>query len=79
MVGKVLGYAPADNPVPWHRVLRSSGQLAFPPGSTTAELQTRLLSGEHVTVTRNKVAMKTYRWQPSLDDIFSLNPADTPL
>ena len=37
LVGKVMQYAPDELKVPWYRILKSNGQLAFPVGSTQAE------------------------------------------
>jgi methylated-DNA-protein-cysteine methyltransferase-like protein len=69
LVGKVLRDAPADAQLPWHRVLRASGQLAFQSGSQQAKLQAALLAQEGVVVERNKVSMKTFGWRPTLADI----------
>lgn len=73
MVGKVLGLAPANKPLPWHRVLRANGQLAFPEDSQSANIQTERLRDEGIAVKHGRVAMKTYQWQPSLADIFELD------
>ena len=67
MVGKVLGAAPAGQPVPWFRVLRSNGQIAFPKGSALALRQAQLLREEGVEVRNHRVSMRLYGWQPGLD------------
>ncbi len=46
MVGKALGEAPAELEIPWHRVLRSGGQIAFPAGSDKAAQQKGRLQEE---------------------------------
>lgn len=69
LVGKSLGYAPKSLAVPWYRVLRSNGQLAFPKGSDTAQLQTGLLQQENVVVLNNRVKLKDFQWQPDLAEL----------
>ena len=77
LAGKSLGYVPKEGyrgqPVPWYRVLRSSGQIAFPVGSDTFENQRGLLMDEGVMVKGRSVPLKVYQWQPDLMEIlFSL-------
>ncbi|WP_414829132.1 MGMT family protein [Alteromonas sp. H39] len=55
--------------VPWHRVVRADGKLAFPAGSESFAAQQRLLISEDITVTRGRVHMQTYNWKP---DIYTL-------
>lgn len=69
MVGKSLGYCPKDMQVPWYRVLRSNGQIAFPPGSEQAEKQKGLLQEEGVVVLNNRVKLKEFLWQPDLAEL----------
>ena len=66
---KTTGKAPASLQVPWFRVLRSSGELAFPKGSEIAQKQARLLEQEQVQVRNNRVNLKTYGWKPDLTEI----------
>lgn len=74
LVGKAMGYAPKEMQVPWYRVLRSSGQIAFPQGSEGAEQQKGLLQEEGVAVLRNRVKLSEFQWQPNLAEIlFSLD------
>jgi methylated-DNA-protein-cysteine methyltransferase related protein len=68
-VGRALGQVPDGYHVPWHRVLRSSGELAFDRNSATFKRQARLLAAEHVPVRNGKVNMKKYRWTPDLDEL----------
>lgn len=72
LVGKAMGYAPQDMQVPWHRVLRSNGQIAFPNGSDQALEQTGLLQEEGVTVFNNRVSLKDFQWQPELSELLQL-------
>jgi methylated-DNA-protein-cysteine methyltransferase related protein len=69
LVGRCMAYAPAAMQVPWYRVLRANGQLAFKAGSNASLKQTGLLQEEGVAVIKNRVQMDEYRWQPSLDEI----------
>lgn len=67
MVGKALGAVPAGQSVPWFRVLRASGQIAFPAGSELALRQAHLLRDDGVEVRNNRVNMRLFGWQPGLD------------
>ena len=69
LVGKCLGYVPEGMQVPWYRVLRSNGQLAFAKGSDTAKTQTGLLQQENVVVLNNRVKLKAFQWQPDLAEL----------
>lgn len=44
-----------DPDVPWHRVLRSDGRIAFPEGSEAFREQSRRLRAEGVEVERGRV------------------------
>ncbi len=63
-VGRALGKLPAGHSVPWFRVLRSTGQIAFPPGSPAYERQVDLLRHDGVEVVNGRVSMSRYRWTP---------------
>ncbi|PCJ43618.1 MAG: cysteine methyltransferase [SAR86 cluster bacterium] len=69
LVGRCMGYAPKEMKVPWYRVLRANGQLAFKAGSSSSLKQTGLLQEEGVAVIKNRVNMNEYRWQPGLDEM----------
>ena len=69
LVGKALGLAPNDLHLPWYRVLRSSGQLAFEKGSKDAERQKGLLQQEEVVVMNNRVKLEQFGWQPDLAEM----------
>jgi methylated-DNA-protein-cysteine methyltransferase related protein len=62
-VGSVLKDLPAGSSLPWHRVLRSSGELAFPPGSSAWRRQRDLLQDEGVLLQERRVSLPNYRWQ----------------
>ena len=46
-----------DPELPWHRIVRSDGRIAFPDGSPGLAEQARRLRAEGVTVTRGRVRM----------------------
>jgi methylated-DNA-protein-cysteine methyltransferase-like protein len=46
-----------DPDLPWHRVLRSDGRIAFPPGSKGFREQARRLRAEGVAVQNGRVRM----------------------
>jgi methylated-DNA-protein-cysteine methyltransferase-like protein len=62
-VGTTLCNLPNGTTLPWFRVLRSSGELAFPPGSAAWKRQKALLEAEGVIFTAMKVSLKQYQWQ----------------
>ncbi len=72
LVGKALGYAPKELNIPWYRVLRSSGQLAFSAGSHQAEKQKGLLQEEGVVVLNNRVKLENFSWQPDLGELLKM-------
>lgn len=63
-IGRALGKLPAGHKVPWYRVIRSNGQIAFPVGSGAYEKQVSLLEREGVAVVNGRVAMSRFRWNP---------------
>ncbi|HET7925741.1 MAG TPA: MGMT family protein [Rhodanobacteraceae bacterium] len=66
LVGRILGEMP-DAKLPWHRVLRSDGRIAFPPGSRSFREQVRRLAGEGVLVVRGRVDLSRHGWDRNLD------------
>jgi methylated-DNA-protein-cysteine methyltransferase-like protein len=69
LVGKSLGFVPQERNVAWYKVLRSSGQIAFPKGSVQALLQTGLLQEDGVMVLNNRVKLADFQWQPNLGEL----------
>ena len=67
LVGRVLGESDPELKLPWHRVLRSSGQSAFPPGSRGWREQSQRLRAEGVVVTNGRVNLDQFGWQRDLD------------
>ena len=64
MVARILA-GHSGSGLPWHRILRSDGRIAFPPGSTGYLEQTRRLLDEGVDVRNGRVRMP--RAEASLD------------
>jgi methylated-DNA-protein-cysteine methyltransferase related protein len=67
LVGRVLGEADAAEALPWHRVLRADGRLAFAPGSRAFHEQKRRLAEEGVIVAGSRVDLARYGGQRDLD------------
>lgn len=71
-VGRAMAYAPKNMKVPWYRVLRSNGHLAFDSGSAHADKQKSLLQNEGVAVLNNRVNLSTHGWKPELGELLML-------
>lgn len=56
MVARILSEN-TDARLPWHRVLRSDGRIAFPEGSASHREQSRRLRAEGVVVENGRVRM----------------------
>lgn len=67
LVGKVLGQVPEGLDVPWFRVLRSDGRIAFPPQSAPYREQRARLIVEGVRVERGRVRLDDFGWGRNLD------------
>ena len=66
LVARIL--SAGDEPgLPWHRVLRSDGRIAFPAGSPEFDEQVQRLRAEGVRVEAGRV--RGQRAAPSLDEI----------
>lgn len=64
MVARLLA-AHSGTGLPWHRILRSDGRIAFPPGSDGFQEQAQRLQAEGVKVRHGRVRMS--RVEDSLD------------
>lgn len=70
LVSKAMQASPEQ--LPWHRVVRSNGQIAFAAGSIQAIEQVQLLCAEGVLLQGLRVPAQ-YFWQPDLATLlFSL-------
>ncbi len=68
-VGYALRTLAKDSDVPWHRVIRSSGRIAFEKGSRAYNRQFKRLIMEDVVILEGRIDMQKYRWQPDLDEL----------
>ena len=64
LVARILGRND-DRTLPWHRILRSDGRIAFPPDSPAHAEQSQRLRAEGVDVRNGRVRMP--RDEASLD------------
>src|ERR1700681_3985094 len=64
MVGHALQVAPATLELPWHRVLRAGGRIAFAQGTRQFAEQRRRLRAEGIEVVRGRVVRSA---KPDLD------------
>jgi len=64
LVGRVLGQLPKDTSLPWHRVLKANGQIAFPPETNAFHRQKEGLESENIIVINGKVNLSVFNWQP---------------
>lgn len=79
LVGKVLGQVPDGRFVPWFRVLRSDGRIAFPPQSKPYREQRARLIEEGVTVANGRVRLEQFGWGRNIDrDIWAPPPDPEP-
>ena len=67
LVGYVLRKTPDSAGLPWFRVLRAGGHIAFPPGSSGFREQVRRLAAEGVPVKRGRVDLSQYGWARDID------------
>lgn len=68
-VSYALRHTPDDLQLPWHRVITSSGKIAFDPNSRHFKMQRDRLIEEGVPVLKGKVDIRKYRWEPDLDEL----------
>jgi methylated-DNA-protein-cysteine methyltransferase-like protein len=67
LVARVLATSSPGARLPWHRVLRSDGRIAFPAGSSGHEEQVRRLGREGVVVKGGRVAASHFVGESDLD------------
>lgn len=67
LVGTILRSAGADTGLPWHRVLRADGRLAFDEGSAAHAEQLRRLVAEGVLVRNGRIDLRSHGCEPDLD------------
>jgi len=76
LVGRALGEVPEGMELPWYRVLRSSGQIAFPPGSRGFREQSRRLKAEGVEVRNGRVPLASFGLDADIDRALWGMPGD---
>lgn len=69
MVGRSLGKAPASRKLPWHRVINASGRISLPVDSKAYRTQRQRLLAEGVEFRGQRVDLRRFQWQPSLDEL----------
>ncbi len=69
MVGRVLRETPADLQLPWYRVLRADGRIAFPAGSRAFREQVRKLAAEGVLCRNGRIDLAAHGWERDIDDL----------
>ena len=62
-VGRLLSQLPAETTLPWHRVLRADGAIAFPQNSPSYRRQLQQLESGGVTVTQGRVDLSEFGWK----------------
>lgn len=67
LAGKALGVTINGQVIPWYRVLRSDGKIAFPNNSSHYKMQIAQLQDEGVLVTKGKVNMQLFQWSGELE------------
>jgi len=68
-VGYALRQLPDSHAVPWHRVIQSSGRIAFAKDTPSFTEQLQRLALEDVAVISGRIDMQKYQWQPDLDEL----------
>jgi methylated-DNA-protein-cysteine methyltransferase-like protein len=66
LAGRVLARWEGEA-LPWHRVLRADGRIAFPSGSAPYRRQSALLRAEGVAVSAGRVDLARHGWPGDLD------------
>lgn len=62
VVGYALHVCPDAVRIPWHRVVKRDGGLAFDSGEGAPNIQKALLESEGVRFRDGRVIMKEYQW-----------------
>lgn len=78
LTGKVLGKTDDGVELPWFRVLRADGRIAFPPQSRAYREQRARLLEEGVRVERGRVDLARFGWERNLDHALWAPPSEVP-
>jgi methylated-DNA-protein-cysteine methyltransferase-like protein len=69
LVGRALKLLDDEQPVPWHRVLRAGGRIAFTRGTPQYREQRARLTEEGVLFEGDHIDLARYGWTDALDRI----------
>lgn len=64
LAGKALGVSFNQQSIPWFRVIRADGRIAFAADTAQGKLQKQLLLDEGVEVKGMRISMREYQWEP---------------
>ncbi len=64
LVGRTMSQLPEATQLPWHRVINAQGRISLPENSPGFTLQSKRLEAEGVKVTRGRVSLREFGWQP---------------
>jgi methylated-DNA-protein-cysteine methyltransferase-like protein len=76
LVGRALKLLDDDEPVPWHRVLRAGGRIAFTRGTPQYREQRARLIEEGVLFEGDRIDLARYGWSEALDRMLWGPPAE---
>jgi methylated-DNA-protein-cysteine methyltransferase-like protein len=68
-VGRVMARLPEGSDVPWYRVVRAGGEIAFPEGSANHRRQRERLEAEGVVFDGRRVDLAASGWRATLDEL----------
>ena len=62
-IGRALKVLPGNSRIPWHRIIKASGRIAFPEGTEAHERHRERLEGEGVEFKPNgAIDLARFRW-----------------
>lgn len=67
LAGRALRLTPEGMQLPWHRIMRADGRIAFPAGSRNFREQCKRLRAEGVDVRNGRVRMAAHGQRHDLD------------
>ena len=67
LAGRALSETPSGMELPWHRIVRADGRIAFPEGSRNFREQCKRLRAEGVDVRNGRVRMNAHAVHHDVD------------
>ena len=64
MVGKALGASFNRKEIPWWRVVRADGRIAFGADTKQGQLQQSRLLQERIVMVKMRISMRQFQWRP---------------